>query len=183
MQCCLSNMSLVASSSMFEPRLAPRKCWICDLQKLQSPCTVEIVGTIVRLNETQMTVDDGTGSVQVQLEGHEIKGQIGDNVDCVLQYEHGGKAVTDTIVWKVPPGAETLFQWQILAPPGEFGYPKLAFSKHDLLRCIKSAGSGVILEDLSLVLDRPVQEILSMIHELQNDGAIYQNREGEYVLL
>lgn len=176
------SLVLAQSSSMFVARLAPRKCWICDLSKLPPTLIVEIVGTIVRLNETQMTVDDGTGSVQVQLTGHDIKGQIGDNVDCVLQYEQGN-VVTDTIMWKVPPETETLFQWQILAPPGELGYPKLPFTKHDLLRCIKCAGSGVILEELAMVLDRSVQEIQSMIHDLQNEGAIYQNREGEYLLL
>jgi hypothetical protein len=162
---------------------APRKCWVCDLAKLKPPMTIELLGTIVRLNEQQMTIDDGTGSVVVHFAGHAIKGQIGENVDCIARYEENNTLRADVVIWKVSPQTETLFQWQILEPPGKFGYPKLAFAKHDLLRYIRCAGGGAILEDLSLVVDRPINEIRPMIDELQNDGSIYQKRNGEYALL
>jgi len=144
---------------------------------------VEILGTVIRLNETQMTVDDGTGTLVVQLSGLDIKGQIGDNVKCTLLYAEEEELRADIIVWRVSPSTETLFQWQILSPPGSFGYPTLSFRKNDLLRYIRHAGCPVALEDLALVLDRPMQELQPLIHELQNDGAIYQNRQGEYVML
>eukprot|EP00545_Synedropsis_sp_CCMP1620_P012523 CAMPEP_0119004204 /NCGR_PEP_ID=MMETSP1176-20130426/1017_1 /TAXON_ID=265551 /ORGANISM="Synedropsis recta cf, Strain CCMP1620" /LENGTH=174 /DNA_ID=CAMNT_0006955887 /DNA_START=10 /DNA_END=534 /DNA_ORIENTATION=+ len=166
-----------------DPLLAPRQCWICDLIKLKPPIKIEILGTIVRLNQEQMTVDDGTGSVVIHFEGHAIKGQIGENVDCIARFEDENLLRAETVIWKVTPGHETLFQWQILSPPGKFGYPTLPFTKVDLLRYIRHAGSGATLEDLALVIDRTDHQLRPMIHELQNDGAIYQNREGEYVLL
>jgi hypothetical protein len=170
-------------SSVFSPRIAPRKCWICDLQKLEPPILIEVLGTIVKLNDEEMKIDDGTGSIVVRFRGHEIKGQIGENVNCVARYEDDERILADSILWKVKPQTETLFQWQLVSPPGKFGYPQLPFTKETLLRYIRYAGPGVLLEDLSLVLDRSVESLQPMIHELQNDGAIYQNRKGEYVLL
>lgn len=175
-----ANMTGTAS---LNHQLAARKCWVCDLTKLHPPVLVEILGTIVRMNQEQMTVDDGTGSVIVRFAGHAIKGQIGENVNCIAKFESSTALCAETIIWKVNPGHETLFQWQILSPPGKFGYPTLPFTKTDLLRYIRYSGNGALLEDLSLVIDRPVHELEPIIHELQNDGAIYQNRRGEYVLL
>lgn len=161
----------------------PHKCWVCDLEKLQPPLTIELLGTIVRLNEDQMVIDDGTGSVMVQFDGHVIQGQIGENVDCIAQYEANRTLRADVVIWNVSTQSEMLFQWQILEPPGQFGYPKLEFTKDDLMRYIRCSGDGATLEDLSLVLDRPLGEVRLMIDQLQNDGAIYQNRNGEYVPL
>ena len=167
--------------SMFDS--APRKCWVCDLANLQAPLTIELLGTVVRLKEDKMTIDDGTGCVEVHFEGHSIKGEIGDNVDCIAKYGVDHVVRADAVIWAVSPQTETLFQWQILEPPGLFGYPTLKFTKDDLLRYIRCAGDDATLENLSLVLDRPANELQSMIHELQDGGVIYMNRDGAYALL
>mmetsp|Transcript_3817 Transcript_3817/g.5564 ORF Transcript_3817/g.5564 Transcript_3817/m.5564 type:complete len:175 (-) Transcript_3817:11-535(-) len=165
---------------------ATHKCWICDLDKLKPPLRVEILGLIVKLNQQEIEVEDGTGSIVVGIEGHVIKGKIGENVQITFFF--GGRSqrspfIADTVTWKVSPQDETLFQWNIIAPPGDFGYPKLEFTKHDALRYIKYAGSGVQLEDLALVVDMSVDNLLPYIHDLQHDGLIYKNGKGEYVLL
>lgn len=162
---------------------APRKCWVCDLANLQTPLTIELVGTVVSLNQDQMTIDDGTGCVEVHFEGHPIKGKIGDNVDCIAQYGHDHVVRADAVIWGVSHETETLFQWQILEPPGPFGYPTLKFTNEDLLRYIRCAGDDATMENLSLVLDRPVNELQPMIDELQDGGVIYMNRNGAYALL
>jgi hypothetical protein len=173
----------MTGTAPFDPLLAPRKCWICDLVKLKPPIVIELLGTIVRLNQEQMTIDDGTGSVVVHFRGHTIKGQIGENVNCIARYESDNTIRANTVIWKVTPGHETLFQWQILSPPGKFGYPQLPFTRVDLLRYIRHSGKGASLEDLCLVIDHPIREIEPMIHDLQAEGAIYQNRQGAYLLL
>mmetsp|Transcript_15251 Transcript_15251/g.23226 ORF Transcript_15251/g.23226 Transcript_15251/m.23226 type:complete len:177 (-) Transcript_15251:1434-1964(-) len=167
---------------------AAHKCWICDLETLKQPIRVEILGLIIKLNSKEMQVEDGTGSIVVGIEGHDIKGKIGENVK--FSFFYGGNTinnecyfVADTVTWKVSPQAETLFQWNIIAPPGALGYPKLEFTKHDALRYIQHAGGGVKLEDLALVVDMSAETLLPYIHELQNDAFIYQNGDGEYVLL
>jgi hypothetical protein len=167
--------------SMFDS--APRKCWVCDLVNLQAPLTIELLGTIVRLNEEQMTIDDGTGCVQIHFDGHAIQGKIGDNVDCIAQYGEDRIVRAEAVIWDISSEAETLFQWQILEPPGLFGYPTLKFTNDDLLRCIRYAGDDATMENLSLVLDRPANELQPMIVELQNSGAIYMNRNGAYSIL
>ena len=43
--------------------------------------------------------------------------------------------------------------------------------------------SGISSEDLALVLQRPIEEILHLIHELQVSGQIYQNENGLFVPL
>ena len=59
----------------------------------------------------------------------------------------------------------------------------MKFTKDDLLRYIRCAGDDATLENLSLVLDRPVDELQSMINELQSGGVVYMNRDGAYALL
>jgi hypothetical protein len=42
---------------------------------------------------------------------------------------------------------------------------------------------GVKLEDLALVVQKPLCEMQQMVHELQLQGRIYQNQQGEYLPL
>ena len=162
---------------------APRKCWICDLENLETPLLIELLGAVVAVNEEQLTIDDGTGCADILLDGHPIKGEVGDLIDCIARYCDDFLIRADVIVWDVSPECENLFQWQILEPPGPFGFPTLEFTNVDLLRYIKCAGDDATLENLSIVLDRPMDELSSRMEELQEDGVIYLNRNGVYTLL
>jgi hypothetical protein len=160
---------------------------------------IEFLGVLVSVSEDEITVDDGTGVVVIQLDGHKVYGRVGQLVQCLVECSYspcegthsameksnqGMKLIANIILWDVSNERETLFQWQLLVPPGPFGIPHLSFTAHDLLIVIQCAGdTGASIEDLSIVLDRPVCELQPMIIELQSEGAIYQTRQGTYTPL
>ena len=46
-----------------------------------------------------------------------------------------------------------------------------------------TAGEGVTMADLALVLDLPLQQVQPLIEDLQLQGLIYQNGAGSFVPL
>jgi hypothetical protein len=142
--------------------------------------------------------DDGTGVATVYLDGHVVHGSVGQLFQCLAEccshpcegttsleeLKKEVQLIANIILWDVSTDRETLFQWQLLVPPGPFGIPQMSFTSQDLLTVIKCAGdNGASLEDLSIVLDRPQCDLQPMIIELQNEGAIYLSRQGTYTPL
>eukprot|EP00540_Astrosyne_radiata_P018840 CAMPEP_0116834702 /NCGR_PEP_ID=MMETSP0418-20121206/7133_1 /TAXON_ID=1158023 /ORGANISM="Astrosyne radiata, Strain 13vi08-1A" /LENGTH=153 /DNA_ID=CAMNT_0004464281 /DNA_START=1 /DNA_END=462 /DNA_ORIENTATION=+ len=153
------------------------------------------MGTVVALSEESLTLDDGTGTIVVHCPNLEKKGSVGETVDCAAWIGSGGDATTlsltaDYIIWGIHANTEAL-RWCQLADDNSaeqrltnaWGYPCKPLSKSYLCYLIATSGGGATLEELALVVDSTPESIEPMIQELQSEGAIYQNRKGDYVPL
>lgn len=192
---------------MNQPALpCPRRVFASDLQYSQTPTLVRLMGCVVAVVENKeneerfLTVDDGTASVQIACEYHppEDAHVIGQTIDAICRRTPSGEWKAEVVVWDIQdPNAETLRRLEVMTArrnvvandddeynPYAFGYPCFPPKQSDIMRMIRTSGvEGASLEDISLVLDLPPEKVQSMVHELQLQGDIYQNRKGAYVPL
>ena len=165
------------------PTLAPRRLLLSQLNDILSPCPVRVVGVAVRIASDFIILDDGSQKVKLLCPRHDTsRGTLGD-VIMVLADWTGEELHATTIVWKTDGNLEAL-QWQeaLYSGPAKYGFPFLPVDKAEVFRFI-SLEAGISLEDLAMVLKLKQNEMDTIIQQLQEEGAIYLNRQGQYVPL
>ena len=165
------------------PTPAPRRLLLSQLNDIQTPCPVRVVGVAVRIASDFIILDDGSQKVKLLCPRHDTSpGALGD-VIMVLADWTGEELHASTIIWKTDCNIEAL-QWQeaLYSGPAKNGFPFLPVDKAEVLRFI-SLEAGISMEDLALVLKLKQNEMNTIIQQLQEEGSIYLNRQGQYVPL
>mmetsp|Transcript_40414 Transcript_40414/g.97549 ORF Transcript_40414/g.97549 Transcript_40414/m.97549 type:complete len:203 (+) Transcript_40414:3-611(+) len=143
-----------------------------------------------------LQLDDGTATMKFWSEKKMVqKLQLhpGDVVECVAKLCQNGEVkrfYTESLSSIVDPEMEHL-RWAELTNTSSkssrrFGYPTLEWNAEEAYRmiCLQSRGGhGVTMEDLALVMQKTKKQMQEMISQLQLDGLIYHNEDGNYVPL
>eukprot|EP00934_Nitzschia_sp_Nitz4_P007107 Nitzschia sp. Nitz4//scaffold38_size140716//107989//108531//NITZ4_003160-RA/size140716-processed-gene-0.63-mRNA-1//-1//CDS//3329550117//7097//frame0 len=157
-------------------------------------------GSVTKESLFLMALDDGTGVARIWVSSTMVETmaiQEGLLIDCAARLRQRGEtknwyAVRLTLVQD--PHMEIL-RWMQIARPAEaketeslcYGYPTVQQNASEALRLINvSTGlnrTGVNLQDLAIVMQKPIAEMQDIVHELQLVGHIYQNHDGCYVPL
>jgi hypothetical protein len=166
------------------PILAPRRVLLSQIDTLPSHCPVRVVGVVVQIASNFLVLDDG--SLCTKIDSAQLDttvGVIGD-VIMVIGNWTGEILQANTIVWKVDRNMEAL-QWQeaLHTGPMKNGIPYKPVDKAEVFRFISLDAEGISLEDLALVLDMQQNEMFLIVQQLQEEGAVYLNRQGLYVPL
>jgi len=141
-----------------------------------------------------LTLDDGTSTINVLVPECMIVGAAtlpGEIIECLVQLRQRGVVrnwFAKGICRVADPHAEVL-RWMDLTCrsdlSNEYGYLSVKPNTNMLLRMISLPfhTQAASLEDLAMVLRVPAQELQQRIEDLQLNGQVYQNHEGNYVLL
>jgi hypothetical protein len=165
------------------PTLAPRRVLLSQLDTLLLPCPVRVVGIVVRMTSEFIVLDDGSHKMPLLCAQHDTsKGTLGDTIMALADW-NGETLQATTIMWDVNRNMEAL-QWQeaLYSGPTSNGYPCIPVDKAEVFRFLSLEG-GIGLEDLALVLNLTLEEMNVFIQQLQEEGAIYLNRQGLFVPL
>ena len=171
---------------MLTTTLAPRRVLLSQLENLLLSCSVRVVGIVVRMTKEYIVLDDGSFKMHLMCAQHDTsKCTLGDTIMALADWD-GITTKTlqaTTIIWNVDRNMEAL-HWQeaLYSGPISNGYPSIPVDKAEVFRFLSLQG-GIGLEDLALVLNLTLEEINVFIQQLQEEGAIYLNREGSYVPL
>ena len=142
-----------------------------------------------------VTLDDGTSVVNVWAPDSMISNagaRPGETIECFIGLRQQGTVrnwYAKALCLVTDPHAEVL-RWMELScsrnlSVNHHGYLTATESTNILLRLLtlQVFNSGASLEDLGAVLQMPIKALQGYIIDLQLSGQIYQNREGNYVIL
>lgn len=162
---------------------APIRMFIKELET-SNENFVRIMGTVVMIRSQILKLDDGTGVLTISTNNLAIKGSIGQTIDVIMRRQNKSSTFhAECIVWNVSPQNETLRRMEIVwKGDKQLGYACPPLSKSDVQRAVNHGG-GLSLKDLSMVLEASSEFILERLQELQLEGQIYCDREGNYVPL
>ena len=164
------------------PPPAPIRMFIKELET-SNENFVRIMGTVVMIRSQILKLDDGTGVLTIT-NNLAIKGSIGQTIDVIMRRQNKSSSFhAECIVWNVSPQNETLRRMELCYKGDkQLGYACPPLSKGDVKRAVDHGG-GLSLKDLSMVLDASPEFIQERLQELQLEGQIYCNREGNFVPL
>jgi hypothetical protein len=145
-----------------------------------------------------LTLDDGTATATLWTPKYMIErlsAEPGQNMECIIRLRQKGtlkRWYTDTLIKMVDPAVEALRWMELSRPPSQDecrrqGFPRIKMNSNEVYRLIcvhtDSDKAGLSAEDLALVMHTPLPKMKDYIVELQLNGMIYQNAEGNFVPL
>lgn len=143
-----------------------------------------------------LQIDDGTATIGFWTPFRMVEKlsvHPGDVVECIAKLCQNGEVkrfYTESLSSIEDPEMEHL-RWAELTHTSSkssrrFGYPTLEWNGEEAYRmiCLQSrGGNGVTMEDLARVMQKTKKELQELISQLQLDGLVYHNEDGNYVPL